>query len=264
MQQRIEPAGLGRPAGDGGLEASVGLTGAGVGSVGGALDTDTDRASDTGRAITADHIVKEFHTEIGVRRVLDGISFRVGVGERMAILGRNGAGKSTLIQIMSGIQRPTSGKITRGLRMSWPLALGGGFEGELTGYDNIRFICRIYDVPFKETAAYIEDFTELGQQLHIPMRFYSSGMRMRLAFALSLAIDFECFLIDEVILVGDQRFQEKCNREIFENRKDRAMIMAIHSLETVRAHCTSVLVLKNGRGRVFTDIELGCRIYSSL
>lgn len=216
------------------------------------------------RAIVADRIVKEFETEIGTRRVLDGISFRVGMGERMAVLGRNGAGKSTLIQILSGLQRPTSGTVHRGLRMSWPLALGGGFEGELTGYDNIRFISRIYDVPFRRTYDFVEDFTEMGKLLHTPVRFYSSGMRMRVAFALSLAIDFECFLIDEVILVGDQKFQEKCHREIFDKRSDRAMILAIHAMDVVRERCSSALVLKNGRGRVFQDVILATNTYATL
>ena len=114
------------------------------------------------------------------------------------------------------------------------------------------------------TYAFVEDFTELGKQLHIPVRFYSSGMRMRLAFALSLAIDFECFLIDEVILVGDQRFQQKCHEAIFKKRVDRAMILAIHDMNVVREHCTSALVLKAGRGRVFKDLELADRIYASL
>ncbi|MGE0627651.1 MAG: ABC transporter ATP-binding protein [Hyphomicrobiaceae bacterium] len=219
---------------------------------------------DRPRAIVADRIVKEFHTNAGTRRVLDGVSFTVGMGERMAVLGRNGAGKSTLIQILSGLQLPTSGSIERGLRMSWPLALAGGFEGELTGYDNVRFISRIYQVPFRETFDFVEDFTELGSQLHIPVRYYSSGMVMRLAFALSLAVDFECFLIDEVILVGDQRFQEKCHREIFEKRADRAMILAVHSPGVVKQHCSSALVLKNGRARVFDDMELATEIYASL
>ncbi len=223
---------------------------------------ETSRGGD--RAIVADRIVKEFETEIGTRRVLDGISFRVGMGERMAVLGRNGAGKSTLIQILSGLQRPTSGNVHRGLRMSWPLALGGGFEGELTGYDNIRFISRIYDVPFRETYDFVEDFTEMGKLLHTPVRFYSSGMRMRVAFALSLAIDFECFLIDEVILVGDQKFQEKCHREIFDKRSDRAMILAIHAMDVVRERCSSALVLKNGRGRVFQDVILATNTYATL
>jgi capsular polysaccharide transport system ATP-binding protein len=216
------------------------------------------------RKIEAIDIVKEFHTEMGTRRVLNGVSFSVGRGVRMAILGRNGAGKSTLIQVLSGLQRPTSGRIERGLRMSWPLALAGGFEGELTGYDNIRFIARIYGGPFPEIYEYVDDFTELGSQLHIPVRFYSSGMRMRLAFALSLAIDFECFLIDEVILVGDQRFQQKCHFELFENRQHCAMILATHSLEVMKSFCSSALILKGGRGKVFTDLELAASIYATL
>jgi len=216
------------------------------------------------RKIDVVNLVKEFHTEHGVRRVLDGISFSVGMGERIAVLGRNGAGKSTLIQILSGLLRPTSGRIDRGLRMSWPLALGGGFEGDLTGYDNIRFISRIYNAPFRDTYDYVEDFTELGKHLHVPVRYYSSGMRMRLAFALSLAIDFECFLIDEVILVGDKRFQEKCHFEIFENRRHCAMILAIHAIDIVHSFCNSALVLKNGRGRVFSDVHLATNIYAAL
>ena len=221
-------------------------------------------AATADRAIAANRIVKEFHTEVGTRRVLDNVSFRVGMGERMAVLGRNGAGKSTLIQILSGLQRPTHGSITRGLRMSWPLALGGGFEGELTGYDNVRFISRIYGVPFQDTFDFVEDFTEIGKQLYVPVRFYSSGMRMRLAFALSLAIDFECFLIDEVILVGDQRFQNKCIHELFDKRQDRAMILAIHSTEVVRERCTSALILKEGCGRVFDDVDEATNIYATL
>jgi capsular polysaccharide transport system ATP-binding protein len=216
------------------------------------------------RKIEVIDLVKEFETEHGKRRVLDGISFSVGMGERIAVLGRNGAGKSTLIQILSGLLRPTSGRIERGLRMSWPLALGGGFEGDLTGYDNIRFISRIYNAPFQATYEYVAEFTELGRHLHMPVRFYSSGMRMRLAFALSLAIDFECFLIDEVILVGDKRFQQKCHVEIFGNRRHCAMILAIHDMGVVHDFCGSALVLKNGRGRVFNDVRLATDIYASL
>jgi len=216
------------------------------------------------RRIEAIDIVKEFHTKMGAHRVLDRVSFSVGKGERMAILGRNGAGKSTLIQILSGLQRPTSGRIERGLRMSWPLALAGGFEGELTGYDNIRFITRVYNAGFEETYAYVKDFTELGSYLHVPVRLYSSGMRMRLAFALSLAIDFECYLIDEVIMVGDQRFQQKCRFELFESRPNRAMILATHSLEVMKEFCSTALILKGGRGKVFSDLDLATSIYATL
>jgi capsular polysaccharide transport system ATP-binding protein len=219
---------------------------------------------DPDRAIIAQDIVKEFVTQAGVRRVLDGISFRVGAGERMAVLGRNGAGKSTLIKVLAGLQRPTSGQVHRGLFMSWPLALGGGFEGAMTGYDNIQFIARIYNAPFRQTFDYVADFSELGRDLQVPVRFYSDGMRARLAFAPSLAIDFECLLIDEVLLVGDRRFQEKCQREIFENRRHCGMILAVHALDVVEAYCSQALVLKDGRGRVFSDVKLATRVYATL
>jgi len=148
--------------------------------------------------------------------------------------------------------------------MSWPLAFGGGFEGELTGSDNIRFIARLYNAPMKETFEYVADFTELGAQLNLQMKYYSSGMRMRLAFALSLAIQFECLLIDEVIVVGDRRFQQKCHDEIFQNRKNCAMIVAIHGIDFVREYCQKALILKDGRGRVFDDIGLAEAIYTTL
>lgn len=216
------------------------------------------------RSIDVVNVVKEYHTEIGVRRVLDNITFRVRKGEKLAILGRNGAGKSTLIQLLSGLQKPTSGHIRRGLSMSWPLALGGGFQGEMSGYDNLRFIAKLYDIPAKETFDFVDDFSELGKQLYVPMRFYSDGMRMRLAFALSLAIDFECYLIDEVLLVGDQKFRDKCAKAIFEDRIDRGMILAIHQTSLVRERCTSALVLRKSRGRVFDDVGLACDIYETM
>lgn len=216
------------------------------------------------RSIDVVNIIKEYHTEIGVRRVLDNISFRVRKGEKLAILGRNGAGKSTLIQILSGLQKPTSGHIRRGLSMSWPLALGGGFQGEMSGYDNLRFIAKIYEIPLKETFEFVDDFSELGKQLFVPMRFYSDGMRMRLAFALSLAIDFECYLIDEVLLVGDQKFRDKCAKAIFEDRIDRGMILAIHDPSVVRKRCDAALILRKGKARVFDDVSLACDIYETM
>ena len=216
------------------------------------------------RAVVATDIVKDVHTEHGPRRVLDGISFRVGPGERLAVLGRNGAGKSTLIQVLAGLQRPTGGHIHRGLSMSWPLGLGGGFVGEMTGYDNVRFIAAIYNAPWREVLDYVADFTELGDSLYEPVRIYSNGMHARLSLGLSLAINFECMLIDEVIVVGDQRFQRKCMHEIFDRRRDHSMILAIHAPDIVEQYCSRALVLKDGRGRLFDDVKQATRIYATL
>lgn len=218
----------------------------------------------TGRCVEAIDVTKIFHTEQGPVRAVDGVSFRVGAGERLGILGANGAGKSTLIRILSGIMTPTSGEVRRGLTLSWPLALGGGFEGELTGYDNVRFLSGLYGLPFKDTYDYVQDFSELGRFMQVPVRFYSDGMRMRLAFALSLAMNFECYLIDEVILVGDRRFQLKCHDELFGRRAHCGMIMAVHSAHTIQEYCQSALIMKGGRGRLLRDLKLAARIYGEL
>jgi len=214
--------------------------------------------------VEAINIVQEYDTLLGPRRVLDGINFRIGRGERMAIVGRNGAGKSTLIRILAGIQEPTGGAVEAEMSVSWPIALTAGIEGNMSGYDNIRFISRLYGVETEEIFDYVARFTELGSSLHEPVRHYSTGMRMRLAFALSLAIDFDCLLIDEAIAVGDARFQRKCREEIFERRQDRTLIMAVHGGELIRDYCTSVLILDEGRGRVFHDVEFAIRIYETL
>ena len=215
-------------------------------------------------SIEAVDIVQEYEVLSGTRRVLDGINFRVGRGERMAIVGRNGAGKSTLIRILAGIQEPTAGTVHAGMSVSWPLALTAGVEGNMSGYDNIRFIARLYGADTKEVFDYVARFSELGSSLHEPVRHYSTGMRMRLAFALSLAVDFDCLLIDEAIAVGDARFQRKCHEEIFERRRDRTLIIAVHGGEFIREYCTSVLILDQGRGRLFHDVKFAIRIADTL
>ncbi len=209
-------------------------------------------------------LVKEYPTHAGQRRVLDRINVRSAPGEKLAVLGRNGAGKSTLLKLLGGVEEPTSGRVRRNMSLSWPLGFEGGFHPFLTGYDNVKFIARIYDRPLDQLLAFTEDFAELGKQMHMPLETYSTGMRARLAFGLSLGIDFDCYLIDEVILVGDQRFHRKCHEAIFEQRRGRAMILASHALDIVREYCTHALVLKEGRGKVFHDIETAIEVYSAL
>ena len=216
------------------------------------------------RSIKVERLVKEYHTPIGVRRVLDGISFELKKGEKIAVLGRNGSGKSTLVKLIGGVEFPTSGAIRRSMFTSWPLGFSGGVSGLMTGAASARFIARLYDRDEKSVIAFVDDFAELGRQLYIPLDAYSSGMRARLMFALTLAIDFECFLIDEVLAVGDQRFHRKCHDALFTLRSHCAMILVSHDPGIIRRYCQSALVLKAGRGRVFDDLELALSIYATL
>ena len=197
--------------------------------------------------ITISRVNKIYPTRSGPAHVLRDVDLSVAPGERIGILGCNGAGKSTLIRLMSGAELPTSGMIRRGLSVSWPLAFGGAFQSGLTGYDNLRFICRIYGVDPQDKFGFVEEFSELGIFLREPVRSYSSGMLARLAFAISMVIEFDCFLIDEIIAVGDARFHEKCNHELFVKRADRAMIIVSHDPTYIREHCSRAAVLVNGQ-----------------
>lgn len=214
--------------------------------------------------ILCKNICKEYTHGSVRKQVLKDVNLQIGQGERIALLGRNGAGKSTLIKLLGGVEQPTSGKITRLMSVSWPLGFAGGFQGSLTGYDNARFIARIYDRDYREMRDFVEDFTELGRQLRMPVKTYSSGMRARLAFALSLAIEFDCYLIDEIILVGDQNFQHKCHKELFEKRSDRSMILASHSTEIVREHCNRAFLIHGGSATAYEDVGAAVGAYSAL
>ena len=147
---------------------------------------------------------------------------------------------------------------------SWPIGFGGGFQGSLSGLDNIRFLSRIYERDYAEVLDRVETFAELGQSLKEPVKIYSAGMRARLAFGLSLAIEFDCYLIDELITVGDARFHRKCNEELFEKRAGRAYIMASHDMTTIRDHCDQALVIEGGRATVFQDVDEAIEVYTWL
>src|SRR5271169_1459681 len=214
--------------------------------------------------INAIDVTKDYRTEGRLNRVLSNVSFTVAKGEKLALLGRNGSGKSTLIRLVAGVELPTRGTIEQTMSVSWPIGLAGGFHGSLTGNDNMRFIARVYNKPFDQIKTYAEDFAELGKFLSEPMRTYSTGMRARFMFALSLAIDFDCYLIDEVIAAGDQRFQRRSHEELFEKRADRTMILASHIGDVIKSYCSRALVMHHGRGNLFDDIDLALQVYNDL
>lgn len=199
-------------------------------------------------------ITKDYAIHRGRRRVLDRVSFDLERGQKLGVLGRNGAGKSTLIRIIGGVETPTAGEVQRSMTVSWPLAFGGAFQGSLSGIDNLRFICRIYNLDYVETRAFVDDFAELGRQLGEPVKTYSSGMRARLAFALTIAIEFECYLIDEVIMVGDSRFTRRCKEELFDKRADRSIILVSHDMNFIRDVCDSAAVISNSHFHLCTSV----------
>lgn len=207
------------------------------------------------------NVCKRYSIRTGETLVLDNINLTIKEGEKIGILGRNGAGKSTLIRLISGAERPSSGTIVRKMSVSWPLAFGGAFQGTLSGLDNLRFICRIYGRSAEDKIEYVQQFSELGKYLYEPVRSYSSGMRARLAFAISMVVEFDCFLIDEIIAVGDARFQAKCQHELFEKRKDRAMIIVSHDAGFIKEHCKHAAVLINGKLLTFDEIEAAYEFY---
>jgi len=198
---------------------------------------------------------KVYQTRGGPRSVLDGITFSMCKGENLGIIGRNGAGKSTLIRLLSGAEEPTSGRIDRGMSVSWPLAFTGAFQRNLTGLDNLKFVCRIHGVEYRSRLAFVEEFTELGRYFREPVSTYSHGMITRLGFALSMAVEFDCFLIDEAMVVGDARFHQRCHVELFQKRRDRAFILVSHDASVIKMYCSRAAVLNDGKLHHFDDID---------
>jgi capsular polysaccharide transport system ATP-binding protein len=213
--------------------------------------------------LSLERVSKMYSTRNGRRTVLQDVTFQLARGRNLGILGRNGAGKSTLIRLISGAERPTSGNVRRDMSVSWPLAFAGAFHMNLTGLDNLKFVCRVYGMDYKRLVPFVEEFTELGLYFREPVMHYSFGMMTRLAFALSMAIEFDCFLIDEAMVAGDLRFHERCHNELFVKRKDRAFILVTHDTEVMRALCERVGVLHEGRFLPFDTVDAAIDFYKS-
>lgn len=212
--------------------------------------------------LRVEDLAKTYHGRS--RPLFTGLNFELERSGRLALLGRNGQGKSTLIKMLGGVMPPTAGQISWSMSASWPIGFGGGFQGSLSGLDNIRFLARLYRKNFENILARVDDFAELGPALKLPVKHYSSGMRARLAFGLSLAIEFDCYLIDELVAVGDARFQQKCQHELFGRRGERAFIMASHSMDLISAYCDRALIIESGKVKLFDDIQEAVEIYTWL
>jgi capsular polysaccharide transport system ATP-binding protein len=211
--------------------------------------------------IRFDNVSKTYHLRKFNKLVFADLNFVIEKGESIGICGANGAGKSTLMRLISGVEQPTSGNITRTMSTSWPIGYSSCFQSSLTGADNARFISRIYNRDEHELLAFVEEFAQLGPYLYQPVHTYSAGMGARLAFGISIAIDFECYLVDEVTGAGDERFRAK-SEEALISRRDRAtLIMISHDPGTLKAYCTRGAVLCAGSLVFFDSVEEACELH---
>ncbi len=208
-----------------------------------------------------ERVSKTYHGRAGAHRVLDDITFTLRRGEALAICGRNGAGKSTLLRLLAGVEAPTSGRVRRDMSVSWPLGHASAFQSSLTGADNVRFIARIYKRPIADVLAFVEDFAELGAYMRMPVRTYSAGMQARLAFATSLAIDFDCYAIDEITAAGDSRFRERCHEALMERRARSTLVMVSHDLHTLGLYCDRGATLIDGHLTFHESVDAAVAVH---
>ncbi len=214
--------------------------------------------------IQLDNVFKYYRSKGHVKVVLDHVSIDFMAGRSYGVLGVNGAGKSTMMRILAGTELPNSGRVRRNVRVSWPLGFSGGLHPKLTGRENVQFVARVYGENVRRVTNFVEDFAEIGAYIDVPISTYSSGMLARLAFGLSIAIDFECYLIDEVTAVGDARFARRCKEEFDKRKKKSDVIMISHSMQTIQEYCDRGIVLVGGRVHVFQNVDEAIELYKKL
>lgn len=205
--------------------------------------------------IRIENLSKSYPTPQGRHYVFKDLNIELPSGKSVAIIGRNGAGKSTLLRMIGGIDRPDSGRIITDSTISWPVGLAGGFQGSLTGRENVKFVARLYATrdELKEKVAFVEEFAELGKYFDMPIKTYSSGMRSRLGFGLSMAFKFDYYLVDEVTAVGDARFKQKCAELFKERHKEASFLMVSHSLNSLKEFCDVALFVQRNNIVTFYD-----------
>lgn len=212
------------------------------------------------------NVTKSYLTPKGRRYVFRNLSLSIPPDKNIGLIGRNGAGKSTLMRLLGGADIPDSGTIVTDQSISWPVGLSGGFQGSMTGRDNIKFVCRVYGAEgeaMREKVRFVQEFAEIGDWIDEPIKTYSSGMRSRVAFGLSMAFDFDYYLIDEVMSVGDAHFKRKCD-EVFRDKLQRSKVVLVtHSMPEVEKLCDIVLLVRDGGIQIYEDVAEGIKAYNT-
>ncbi|WP_312971738.1 ABC transporter ATP-binding protein [Atlantibacter sp.] len=216
--------------------------------------------------IRIENLTKSYRTPQGRHYVFKDLNLELPSGKSVALIGRNGAGKSTLLRMIGGIDRPDSGRIITDKTISWPVGLSGGFQGSLTGRENVKFVARLYakKEELQDKIEFVEDFAELGKYFDMPIKTYSSGMKSRLGFGLSMAFKFDYYLVDEVTAVGDARFKQKC-ADLFNSRhKEASFLMVSHSLNSLKEYCdVAVLIDFRNDVNLFYNVEKALATYKN-
>jgi capsular polysaccharide transport system ATP-binding protein len=211
--------------------------------------------------IDIQNVSKSYRVSHGWNKVLDDISICFPSNRNIGILGLNGMGKSTLLRLIGNIEPPDKGEIYRDEKLSWPIGFSGGILPEMTGREGTRFIARIYGSNIRKTEDYVEELTELGRYYDMEVKTYSSGMRSRLGFAISMALEFKCYLVDEATAVGDKRFREKYRQEFMDRRECSSLIMVSHQASTIEEFCDMAAVLHDGKITLYDSVNEGMKVY---
>ncbi|WP_181707938.1 ABC transporter ATP-binding protein [Chthonobacter rhizosphaerae] len=214
--------------------------------------------------IRFENAVKRYTSRGESKWILRGLNMELPRGRSIGILGYNGAGKSTLIRMISGAEEPDFGTIHRDLKISWPLGFGGSIAGNMSGHDACMFVSRLYDMDPHRVIHFVQDFSELGPYFFEATSSYSSGMKARLTFGLSMAVDFDCYLVDEITAVGDSRFKAKCLAAFNERRKYADIIMVSHSEKTIRDYCDMGAILADGELTLYDDLDQAMSLYREM
>ena len=212
------------------------------------------------------NVTKYFRTNAGKKYILKDVTMTLPDGN-IGILGRNGAGKSTLMRMLGKIEFPNQGTIHSNNTFSWPLALKGGFVGNMTGAQNVKFVCNLYGLSkdeTKEVIAYVKEFSELGDYFDMPIKNYSSGMKGRLSFGLSLAFDFDYMIIDETLSVGDLRFRRKAKKALRKKIKNCNVLLVSHHMKTLQKMCDMGLLIDNGKLYFYDNIDEAISRYNEI
>ena len=216
--------------------------------------------------IRLSNVTKYYEVKGSRKYIMRNVSLTIPSSMNIGILGCNGAGKSTFLRMLGGIDFPNMGRILSNKKISWPLGLTSGFQGSLTGKENAQFICRVYsksDAELRRTLKFICEFSELGRYFDMPVKSYSTGMRARLGFATSLAFEFDYYLIDETLSVGDQQFRQKCTAALKNFSAQRNILLVSHNMKVLEQMCDSGILLKDGQFTYFEDVREAIKTYTA-